>query len=108
MAWRLHRGPYLAGVVCACVASAACGQGESAREAAGPAPVPAPRVTLSAADRKLWAPRPPSRAAVPALVYRDMAPADFARQMVLLDHAGYEAITLDEFVRFVKRRAVSL
>ena len=28
--------------------------------------------------------------------------------MVLLDHAGYETITLEKFVRFVKREDVSL
>ena len=51
---------------------------------------------------------PPRRAAVPTLVYRGLTPEDFARQMVLLDHAGYETITLETFVRFVKREDVSL
>lgn len=70
--------------------------------------MPAPRVTLSADDRRLWAPAPGNHDAVPALVYRYMSPEAFARQMVLLAHAGYETIALDEFVRFVKRQEVSL
>ncbi len=35
-------------------------------------------------------------------------PQDFARQMALLNHAGYETITLDEFVRFMRREDLSL
>jgi peptidoglycan/xylan/chitin deacetylase (PgdA/CDA1 family) len=65
-------------------------------------------VELSDADRELWASAPPSRAAVPVLLYRDVAPEDFARQMVLLDHAGYETIELDDFVRFVKGQEIGL
>jgi hypothetical protein len=81
-------------------------------------------VVLTADDRQLWAPGPPDRSAVPVLLYRGVAPVadfservdanlgihpeDFARQMVLLEHAGYETITLDEFVRFIRREQVSL
>ena len=42
------------------------------------------------------------------LVYDRVPPDDFARQMALLDHAGYETISLDEFVRFVQREPVNL
>ena len=35
-------------------------------------------------------------------------PEDFARQMALLDHAGYDTITLEEFIRFIEREQVSL
>jgi Polysaccharide deacetylase len=42
------------------------------------------------------------------LVYDRVPPDDFARQMTLLDHAGYETISLDEFVRFVRREPVNL
>jgi peptidoglycan/xylan/chitin deacetylase (PgdA/CDA1 family) len=42
------------------------------------------------------------------LLYRDVAPQEFARQMVLLRHAGYRTIGLDELVRFVERQPVSL
>jgi peptidoglycan/xylan/chitin deacetylase (PgdA/CDA1 family) len=45
---------------------------------------------------------------VPVLLYRGMAPDEFARQMALLDHAGYDTITLDEFTRFLDRERVSL
>jgi peptidoglycan/xylan/chitin deacetylase (PgdA/CDA1 family) len=55
-----------------------------------------------------WAPAPSSRAAVPVLRYRGVEPREFARQMLLIDHAGYETITFDEFVRYVKRKKVTL
>ena len=88
----------------------ACGQsGDGSRdERAARTPVPAQRVALSADDRELWTRGPPSRAAVPALLFRGPAPRDFARQMVLLDRAGYETITLETFVRFIRREDVSL
>ena len=70
--------------------------------------MPAPRVMLTAEDRELWAPRAPDRSAVPVLLYRAMAPQAFARQMVLMEHAGYETITLGQFVRFIRGDAVSL
>jgi hypothetical protein len=72
------------------------------------AAIPAPDVELSAADRAAWAPGPPDRATVPVLVYDGVAPDDFARQMMLLGHAGYETISLEEFVRFVRREPVEL
>ena len=87
-------------------------------------PAPAPRVVLTADDRELWAPGPPVRSVVPVLLYHGVAPVSgfskradadlgidpdtFARQMVLLDQAGYETITLDEFVQFTRRKGVSL
>jgi peptidoglycan/xylan/chitin deacetylase (PgdA/CDA1 family) len=97
---------WLAGTVCICLALAACA--ESSDDRSPRQPVPAPHVELSAADRELWAPAPPGRAAVPVLRYRSVEPQDFAKHMVLLDHAGYETITLDEFVRFVNRKEVTL
>jgi poly-beta-1,6-N-acetyl-D-glucosamine N-deacetylase len=42
------------------------------------------------------------------LLYHRVAPKAFARQMALLDHAGYETITLEEFVRFIRREQVRL
>ncbi len=65
-------------------------------------------MTLSAEDREVWAPGPSTRTGVPVLLYHRPSAEAFARQMALLDHAGYETITLDELVRFVKRQAVSL
>jgi hypothetical protein len=86
------------------LALAGCGASESDPRGA----VPAPRVELTAAERAAWAPGAPDRASVPVLVY-DRVPADaFARQMTLLDHAGYETISLRDFVRFVRGRPVAL
>jgi hypothetical protein len=85
-------------------ALAACGQEPRDPRAA----LPAPDVELSADDRAAWAPGPSDRTAVPVLVYDGVAPGDFARQMTLLDHAGYETITLSELVRFVRREPVDL
>jgi len=42
------------------------------------------------------------------LRYRRTDPEQFARQMTLLDHAGYEAITLAEFARFTRGQEVRL
>ena len=86
------------------LALAGCGASESDPRDA----VPAPRVTLTAAERAAWAPGPPDRATVPVLVY-DQVPSDaFARHMTLLDHAGYQTISLADFVRFVHREPVEL
>jgi len=64
-------------------------------------------VLLTAAERKLWVPPPPDRSVVPVLLYHGVAPTAFARQMALLDHAGFETISLADFVRFVRRDNVS-
>ena len=125
MGGKTRRG-CLVGAACLCAALGACGQSkdEPTDKVAARTPAPAPRVVLTADDRNLWAPRPPVRSAVPVLLYHGVAPVGdfskrvdatlgidseaFARQMVLLDHAGYDTITLDEFVRFIRREAVSL
>jgi poly-beta-1,6-N-acetyl-D-glucosamine N-deacetylase len=100
------RGAVVA-LACLCIAQAGCGEGHDT--ATDPrAPVPVPKVTLSAADRELWRPGAPARDAVPVLVYRDVTSAAFARQMTLLDHAGYATITLDQLAHFVRREAVDL
>src|SRR5687768_2504245 len=86
------------------LALAGCG----AQEADPRAAAPAPGVTLTAAERAAWAPGPPDRATLPVLVY-ERVPADaFARHMTLLAHAGYETISLADFVRFVHREPVEL
>jgi peptidoglycan/xylan/chitin deacetylase (PgdA/CDA1 family) len=97
--------PGLVGMVC--VVLAACG-GSDDELADERAPVPAPRVELTAADREAWAGGRSDSSAIPVLVYDRIDPEGFARQMVLLDAAGYETITLDEFVRFVGREDVDL
>jgi peptidoglycan/xylan/chitin deacetylase (PgdA/CDA1 family) len=100
------RGRWTAATLCLSLALTACGQSGDER---GPRdPLPAPEVELSDGDRSRWAAPPSARAAVPVLVYRDVAPEDFARQVALLDHAGYETIGLDDFVRFVNDEPVAL
>lgn len=97
----------LVAAACCCAALVGCGQ-STEDERAGRTPAPAPRVVLTAADRKMWAPRPPDRSAIPVLLYQGVAPETFARQMALLDHAGYDTITLEELVRFLRRKEVRL
>jgi peptidoglycan/xylan/chitin deacetylase (PgdA/CDA1 family) len=86
-------------VAFACVALAACGGSEATSERSAE---PAPRVTLSAGEQARWAPGPADRSRVPVLVYPQVAREDFARQMTLLEHAGYRTITLDTLARFVR------
>ena len=93
-------------LACLCIALGACGSSGAPRDPRSPGP--APEVTLSTADRALWARGEPRRDAVPVLVYRRVVPSAFARQMALLDHAGYDTIPLADYVRFVRREAVSL
>ena len=86
-------------VACCCAALAACGQ---SADRAGDG------LVLTDRDRALWAPAPANRHVVPVLLYDGVSARDFARQMALLDYAGYETITLDAFVRFLRRERVSL
>ena len=97
----------LPAIACLCIALAGCGGSRDASQHAR-APVPAPAVGISAADRARWADGAPRREAVPVLVYRQLAPEDFARQMTLLDLAGYDTVTLGELVAFVRRAPVAL
>ena len=125
MGARARRGCLVA-AACCCAALGACRQStdESADKPSARIPAPAPAVVLTGDDRKLWAPAPPDGAVVRVLLYHGVAPVsgferradaalgldpeDFARQMVLLDHAGYDTITIGEFVRFIKREQVKL
>jgi poly-beta-1,6-N-acetyl-D-glucosamine N-deacetylase len=92
-----------------CVAIAACGGSEDeAGDASTREPSPAPRIELSADDRRRWAPAPGGEPAVPVLLFRDVAPKDLARKLALLHHAGYQTIGLDELGRFVSRETVKL
>jgi len=97
----------LPAIACLCIALAGCGGSRDAPQHAR-APVPAPAVGISAAERARWADGAPRREAVPVLVYRQLAPEDFARQMTLLDRAGYDTVTLGELVAFVRRAPVTL
>jgi peptidoglycan/xylan/chitin deacetylase (PgdA/CDA1 family) len=83
-------------------------------------PVPA----LTAEDRAIWRTAGTGRARIPVLLYHGVAersefgnqadafyataPAAFAKQMALLDHAGYSAITLEQFRRFHAGEPVDL
>jgi hypothetical protein len=91
---------------CCCVALMACGDGTE--PPAERTPAPAPRVSLSDEERAAWAPTPADRSAIPVLRYTTIDRERFAKHMVLLDHAGYDTIRLDEFVRFVRGDDVDL
>jgi peptidoglycan/xylan/chitin deacetylase (PgdA/CDA1 family) len=83
-----------------------------------------PRVALTAEDRSVWRTPSTGRETIPVLLYHAVAeraevandadafyavrPGDFAKQMALLDHAGYEAITLRQFRRFHAGERVDL
>jgi peptidoglycan/xylan/chitin deacetylase (PgdA/CDA1 family) len=84
----------------------------------------APRVRLTAQEREIWRPLPVSRAGIPVLLYhgigrrsdfRDPADAaygitryDFAKQMALLEAAGYRTISLEQFRAWEAGRPVAL
>ena len=87
-------------------------------------PLPAPDVALSADEKELWAPLPPDRSAIPVLLYHGIGPEsdfsnaddaaygigteDFAKQMTMVRHAGYETIDLQTFIDFVQEKPVDL
>ncbi len=108
------------------LAAAGCGKSGSAscRSATPPTPIPAPEVVLTPEEKAVWAPLPPDRSAVPVLLYHGIgAPSDFsnaadadfgvdaydfAKQMTMIKHAGYQTIDLQTFVDFVRGRPVTL
>jgi hypothetical protein len=81
-------------------------------------------VELTAEDRAVWATPTTGRDRIPVLLYHGVAeradfsnqadafyavaPAAFAKQMALLHHAGYSAITLKQFRRFHAGEPVDL
>jgi hypothetical protein len=89
----------------ACLALAACGGASDPR-----APLPAPKLELSASDRAAWAPGEARRAEIPVLAYRGDAvdPRAFARQMALLHHAGYRTISLAALIAHLRGEPVAL
>jgi peptidoglycan/xylan/chitin deacetylase (PgdA/CDA1 family) len=104
------------------LAAAACGG--SPDEAAPLTPLPAPDVVLTPEEEQVWAPLPPDRSAIPVLLYHGIGPEsdfsnaedasygigqdDFAKQMTMIAHAGYETVDLETFVRFVQGESVDL
>jgi peptidoglycan/xylan/chitin deacetylase (PgdA/CDA1 family) len=93
-------------LVCTCssVVLSACGDSSKNERA----PEPAPSVTLTADERAAWAVGRPDRSSIPVLRYQRIDRERFARHMALLSYAGYETITLDAFVRFVRGQDVRL
>ena len=79
---------------------------------------------LTADDKAVWSDARDTPGRIPVLLYHGIAdrstfaneadayyavePADFAKQMALLHHAGYEAITLEQFRAFHRREPVEL
>ncbi len=102
-----------------CLALAGCGGSQEPRT-----PLPAPEVELTQEEKQVWAPLPPDRSAIPVLLYHGIGPEsdfsndadasygihrdDFAEQMTMIAHAGYETIDLETFVRFVQGASVDL
>ena len=98
--------------------------GGSSDESASRTPQAAPEVELTAEEKEVWAPLPPDRSAVPVLLYHGIGPEsdfsdeadalygidvdDFAKQMTMIAHAGYQTIDLETFRRFVEGEAVDL
>jgi peptidoglycan/xylan/chitin deacetylase (PgdA/CDA1 family) len=96
------------------VLSAGCAEDEQPARRSAPSATPA--FALTAEDRAVWRTPDDDGDRIPVLLYHGVAersafaseadafyavrPAEFAKQMALLDHAGYEAITLEQFRRF--------
>jgi hypothetical protein len=75
------------------------------------APLPVPDVTPSKAQLDRWRPLPPARNAVPVLAYHginakpdhySVTRRQFAEHMQMLRRAGFEAITIAQYVRFLQ------
>ena len=98
--------------------------GGSSDESAPRTPQPAPDVVLTTEEKQVWAPLPPNRSEVPVLLYHGIGPEsdfsnpadafygidfdDFAKQLTLIKHAGYQTIDLPTFLRFIQGDAVDL
>jgi poly-beta-1,6-N-acetyl-D-glucosamine N-deacetylase len=112
-----------------CLALAGCGDSGDQRSAptqasAPQTPLPAPAVELTPNDEQVWARLPPDRSGIPVLLYHGIGatsdfsnsadaefgvdPEDFAKQMTLIKHAGYQTVDLATFLRFVKGDSVDL
>ena len=113
-------------VACTCVicmlATACGGSGDEGSSTRTPQTVP--EVELTAQEEQVWAPLAPDRSAVPVLLYHGIGPEsdfsdaadasygidvdDFAKQMTMIAHAGYQTIDIQTFRRFVQGEAVDL
>lgn len=79
--------------------------------------MPAPTVMLTPQEEAFWAPLPPDRSAIPVLLYHGLGPAsnfsnaadaeygvgvdEFAKQMRMIKHAGFQTVTLRTYLDFV-------
>src|SRR4051794_11502577 len=120
----------LAALTCGlCLGVAACGdstnpRGTPTEPAAARTPLPAPDVALTSDEKQVWAKLPPDRSAVPVLLYHGIGPEsnfsnasdasygigteDFAKQMTMIHHAGYETIDLQTLIDFVENKPADL
>ena len=114
--------PLVASICGICLLVPACGG--SSDEPAPRTPRPAPEVVLTAQEKQVWAPLPPDRSIVPVLLYHGIGPEsdfanaadasygigfhDFAKQMTMIEYAGYQTIDLPTFLRFVHGDPVEL
>src|SRR4051812_47952590 len=120
----------LAALTCgSCLALVACGHSSDRRPeprepAAARTPLPAPDVELTSDEKQVWKKLPADRSAIPVLLYHgigaesDFSNAsdasygigtdDFAKQMTMIHHAGYETIELQTYIDFVKKKQVDL
>ena len=117
----------LVAVTCGiCLTAVGCGGSDDAPASASlpHTPLPAPEVTLTAEEKQVWAPLPPDRSAIPVLLYHGIGPEsnfsnaadaeygidqdDFAKQMTMIAHAGYETVDLETFADFVRGESVEL
>ena len=105
-----------------CLGLVACG--DSGESDDGRSPLPAPDVELTAEEEQVWAELPPDRSAIPVLLYHGIGPEadysdatdadygvdheDFAKQMTLIRHAGYETIDVRTLIDFVQGKPVEL
>lgn len=81
------------------------------------APLDAPAITPTKTQLARWKPLPPIKGAVPVLAYHgvnndgdrySVTRRQFAEQMAMLDRAGFETITIAEYVRFLHGVTVNL
>ncbi len=124
---RMRPAELLAALMCTlCLGLAACGDSsDRSGEAAARTPLPAPEVpALTEDEQTVWAELPPDRSAIPVLLYHGIGPEsdfanatdasygvgteEFARQMTMIQHAGYETVDLQTFIDFVEKKPVEL
>lgn len=80
-------------------------------------PLEAPAIQFDASERRGFEPLPEFGSGVPVLAYHGIGEADdrysvgraeFARQMAMLERAGVETLSIDEYVAFLRGEAASV